>query len=64
MPKKFTIIGAGSKFSFGIAADLINSSRSVMEDVSFRLRRMEAEQQKAAEETTAEARPNARREPS
>ena len=23
MPKKFTIIGAGSKFSFGIAADLI-----------------------------------------
>jgi len=27
----------------GIVADLINSSRSIMEDVSFRLRRMELE---------------------
>ena len=33
----------------GIAADLINSSRSVMEDVSYRLRRMESDQLDAIE---------------
>ncbi len=38
----------------GIAADLINSSRAVMEDVSYRLRRMEAEQTKSAQTPNSE----------
>jgi cytochrome c oxidase assembly factor CtaG len=36
----------------GIAADLINSSRSVMEDVSYRLRRMESDQLDAMKAAT------------
>ena len=43
----------------GIAADLINSSRAVMEDISYRLRRMEADQdagRRAAERRAAESR--------
>lgn len=38
----------------GIAADLINSSRAVMEDVSYRLRRMEAEQTRSAQTPNSE----------
>lgn len=38
----------------GIVADLINSSRSILEDVSFRLRRMELEQWEAPPDHEAE----------
>ena len=37
----------------GIAADLINSSRAVMEDLSYRLRRMELQQSRERDDSPA-----------